>query len=204
VTSRRRDATVEKIGGVGCGLMGSGIVEVYARAGLDVVVAESSRAAVTAGVGRLEKSLTRAESPGKLESAAGVLERIHVVADLDTKAVAESPQEEFKEPLYAPPPCWRGRSTRACSAARAGEESTPMPEGREPPIPAGCASGQSDAPVEARRGKVRWKVVVAAETPWAGSVYETRAGHRWEGFEGPEEFMQAVMRLTGWRLTNGS
>ena len=34
---------MEKIGVVGCGLMGAGIAEVCARAGLDVVVVESER-----------------------------------------------------------------------------------------------------------------------------------------------------------------
>lgn len=38
-----------------------------------------------------------------------------------------------------------------------------------------------------RRVKPRWKVVVAAETPWRGTVYETRVGQRREEFDGPEE-----------------
>lgn len=42
-------------------------------------------------------------------------------------------------------------------------------------------------------------MVVAAETPWTGEIYETRAGRRREQFDGPEEFVQAVLRLTGWR-----
>jgi 3-hydroxybutyryl-CoA dehydrogenase len=77
---------VENVGVVGCGLMGAGVAEVCARADLDVVVAESTLAAVTAGIRRLEKSLGRAESRGKIDSAAEVLERIRVVADLDAMA----------------------------------------------------------------------------------------------------------------------
>jgi 3-hydroxybutyryl-CoA dehydrogenase len=77
---------VENVGVVGCGLMGTGVAEVCARADLDVVVAESTPAAVTAGIRRLEKSLGRAESRGKIDSAAEVLERIRVVADLDAMA----------------------------------------------------------------------------------------------------------------------
>ncbi|KRF14649.1 3-hydroxybutyryl-CoA dehydrogenase [Nocardioides sp. Soil796] len=77
---------MEKIGVVGCGLMGAGIAEVCARAGLDVVVAESSQGAADAGRSRLEKSLARAEAKGKISSAADVLARIRVVIDLDELA----------------------------------------------------------------------------------------------------------------------
>jgi 3-hydroxybutyryl-CoA dehydrogenase len=73
---------MKKIGVVGCGLMGAGIAEVCARAGLEVVVAESSPAAVAGGQVRLEKSLTRAQERGKIDSAAEVLERIRVVEGL--------------------------------------------------------------------------------------------------------------------------
>jgi 3-hydroxybutyryl-CoA dehydrogenase len=54
---------------VGCGLMGSGIAEVAARAGLDVVVVEADEAAAKAGRSRIETSLTTAVQRGKLESA---------------------------------------------------------------------------------------------------------------------------------------
>ena len=40
---------IERIGVVGCGLMGSGIAEVCARAGLDVVVREIDSAACERG-----------------------------------------------------------------------------------------------------------------------------------------------------------
>ncbi|MDP3969883.1 MAG: 3-hydroxybutyryl-CoA dehydrogenase [Nocardioides sp.] len=77
---------MERIGVVGCGLMGAGITEVSARAGLGVRVVESSQAAADAGRARLEKSLARAEAKGKISSAADVLERIEVVTDLDALA----------------------------------------------------------------------------------------------------------------------
>jgi 3-hydroxybutyryl-CoA dehydrogenase len=77
---------MKKIGVVGCGLMGAGIAEVCARAGLDVVVAESSKEAAQAGRARLEKSLIRAEERGKIDSATAVLDRIRVVEALDELA----------------------------------------------------------------------------------------------------------------------
>jgi 3-hydroxybutyryl-CoA dehydrogenase len=77
---------MKKIGVVGCGLMGAGIAEVCARAGLDVVVAESSEAAALVGETRLEKSLLRAEERGRIVSAAEVLDRIHVVDNLEALA----------------------------------------------------------------------------------------------------------------------
>ena len=78
--------SIERVGVVGCGLMGSGIAEVCARAGKDVVVLESSAAAVEAGRHRLETSLKRAESRGKIESADAVLARIRVVEDIEELA----------------------------------------------------------------------------------------------------------------------
>jgi 3-hydroxybutyryl-CoA dehydrogenase len=80
---------VNRIGVVGCGLMGAGIAEVCARAGLDVVVAESSEAAAVAGRTRLEKSLIRAQERGRIDSATEVLDRIRVVPALELLADRE-------------------------------------------------------------------------------------------------------------------
>jgi len=74
---------MDRIGVVGCGLMGAGIAEVAARAGKDVVVAESSPAAAEAGRARIAASLARAQQRGKLADADEVLARITVVDDLD-------------------------------------------------------------------------------------------------------------------------
>ncbi len=51
--------------------MGSGIAEVFARAGLDVMVLEADPAAAERGRARIEKSLSNAERRGKLSEADG-------------------------------------------------------------------------------------------------------------------------------------
>jgi 3-hydroxybutyryl-CoA dehydrogenase len=58
--------SIKRVGVVGCGLMGSGIAEVCARAGLDVAVNEVNQDALAAGQARVEKSLGRAVRSGKL------------------------------------------------------------------------------------------------------------------------------------------
>src|SRR6476469_334278 len=88
---------MKNVGVVGCGLMGAGIAEVSARAGLDVVVAESSTEAADAGRKRLEASLQRAEAKGKIESAAAVLERVRIVTDLTELADRELVVEAIVE-----------------------------------------------------------------------------------------------------------
>lgn len=57
---------VQKVGVVGCGLMGSGIVEVSARAGYDVVVREINDEILAKGLGRIRKSMSRAVDRGKM------------------------------------------------------------------------------------------------------------------------------------------
>lgn len=57
---------IKKVGVVGCGLMGSGIAEISAKAGLSVVVREVNAEALAAGRSRIEKSLARAVSKEKM------------------------------------------------------------------------------------------------------------------------------------------
>lgn len=57
---------ISRVGVVGCGIMGSGIAEVCARAGLEVVVREIDEAALAVGRRRVEQSLARAVTAGKL------------------------------------------------------------------------------------------------------------------------------------------
>jgi 3-hydroxybutyryl-CoA dehydrogenase len=90
-------APLDRIGVVGCGLMGSGIAEVCARAGLDVVVVESTPEFVDAGRQRLTRSLARAQEKGKIASADEVLARIRVVDDLTQLADRDIVIEAIRE-----------------------------------------------------------------------------------------------------------
>jgi 3-hydroxybutyryl-CoA dehydrogenase len=51
---------IARVGVVGCGLMGSGIAEVFARSGLDVLVSEAGAEALEFGRARVSDSLDTA------------------------------------------------------------------------------------------------------------------------------------------------
>ncbi|MGI8617003.1 MAG: 3-hydroxybutyryl-CoA dehydrogenase [Actinomycetota bacterium] len=83
-----RTADVRHVGVVGGGLMGSGIVEVCARAGLRVTFVEASDELVAAGRGRVERSVAKAVERGKLDTAAAeeALGRIDAATELEALA----------------------------------------------------------------------------------------------------------------------
>jgi 3-hydroxybutyryl-CoA dehydrogenase len=91
---------IERVGVVGGGIMGAGIAEVCARAGLGVVVVEIDEAAALRARERIERSIQRAVQRGKLEAepAREALERLDCVADLaalaDRQLVVEAVVEE--------------------------------------------------------------------------------------------------------------
>ncbi|MEU4445882.1 3-hydroxybutyryl-CoA dehydrogenase [Actinosynnema sp. NPDC050801] len=100
---------IQRVGVVGSGLMGSGIAEVCARAGLDVLVAEVSPDATEAARGRIASSLGRGVRSGKLsaEDRDAALERLRFTTDLAdladrnlvVEAVAEN--EQVKTEVFA-------------------------------------------------------------------------------------------------------
>ena len=94
---------IEKVGVVGCGLMGSGIAEIAAKAGYDVVVREIDDGALQAGRGRIEKSLGRAVDKGKLEAADrdAALGRITFTTSLDDLADRDLVMEAIVENMEA-------------------------------------------------------------------------------------------------------
>lgn len=75
---------IDKVGVVGCGTMGSGICEVVARAGIEVVFAEVSEEAAEQGRERIARSVGRAVERGKLsaQDAEALLGRITGTVEL--------------------------------------------------------------------------------------------------------------------------
>lgn len=96
---------IEKVGVVGCGLMGAGIAEVSARAGYETVVREVSESLLEKGLGRIHGSLGRAVEKGKLEDAerertlgrlTGTVELADLAAcDLVVEAIVENVDEKL-------------------------------------------------------------------------------------------------------------
>src|SRR5688500_15307050 len=93
---------IQVVGVVGAGFMGSGIAESAARAGLDVVVHEPDQAPLDRSRGRIEESVGRAVSRGKLsdDDAGALIGRVAWSrdlgdvsdADLVVEAIIEDPR----------------------------------------------------------------------------------------------------------------
>jgi 3-hydroxybutyryl-CoA dehydrogenase len=100
---------ITRIGVVGCGLMGSGIAEVCARAGYRVLVREVNKDLLEKGLGRIQGSLSKAVARGKLpqeeaNQALTLIEGTLELADLkDSDLVIEAAVENMaaKKQIFA-------------------------------------------------------------------------------------------------------
>lgn len=90
-----------RVGVVGLGTMGAGIVEVFARAGIEVVAVEVEAAAADRGRETLEASTQRAVDRSKLavEDREALLSRVRVTTNLDDLADADLVVEAVPERL---------------------------------------------------------------------------------------------------------
>ena len=95
--------TIEKLGIVGSGIMGSGVAEVAARAGIAVVVRSRKQETADAMLAALEKSLARQVERGRLEEAeAGAVRgRVEACADLEALEDCDLVLESIVEDLDA-------------------------------------------------------------------------------------------------------
>ena len=95
-----RAEDVRTVGVIGCGLMGSGIAEVVARAGQDAVVLETSDELVERGRQRIETSTLRAVERNRLDALEreAVLGRVSLTTDVqdlaDVDLVIEAATED--------------------------------------------------------------------------------------------------------------
>jgi len=114
---------IQKVGVIGCGLMGSGIVQVAAQAGFDVRVREVSDEALAKGTGRIDKFLQGGVDKGKMtaEQKAQVLAKIAGTTkledlkdcDLVIEAIIENIDEKAKAYAVLDAAC--GQHTIFCS-----------------------------------------------------------------------------------------
>lgn len=92
---------IRKVGVLGCGLMGSGIAEISARAGFDTVVREVEQSFLDKGLERIRGSLSRAVDKGKLDPADRdqTLSRLHGTTSFDPLADCDLVVEAIVENL---------------------------------------------------------------------------------------------------------
>jgi len=92
---------IATLGIVGAGLMGSGIAEVAARSGVDTTVCEVDRGALDMARQRIQRSLERGRSTGKLsdEQVGQILSRIAYSTDVEDLAPSDIVVEAIAERL---------------------------------------------------------------------------------------------------------
>jgi 3-hydroxybutyryl-CoA dehydrogenase len=98
---------IEKVGVLGCGLMGHGITQVAAQSGYAVVVREVDEATLAKGIAKIDKQLARVVQKGTAsqEDADAVRARIEGTTDYgalaDCELVLEAITEDEEAPEFA-------------------------------------------------------------------------------------------------------
>src|SRR5215510_7899598 len=96
---------IKKVGVLGCGLMGSGIAQVSASAGLETVVLEAEQGFIDKGFARIEKSLAKLAEKGTIQDTPQAIRgrlkgttRKEELADCDLviEAIIENLEEKRK------------------------------------------------------------------------------------------------------------
>ena len=92
---------IKRVGIVGSGIMGSGIAEVAAKAGYEVLLRSRAQSTADAMVAGLEKSLAKQVDRGKLEAAErdAVAARVRAITDLGELAECDLVLESIVEDL---------------------------------------------------------------------------------------------------------
>jgi 3-hydroxybutyryl-CoA dehydrogenase len=132
---------VRHVGVVGAGLMGSGIVEVCARAGLRVTFVEANDELIAAGRGRVERSVGKAVERGKLDAAEAeqalgridASDQLESLADVDLVIEAATEDRDAKRAIFGR----LGELTRPEVILASNTSSIPIRE-------LGAASGRAD------------------------------------------------------------
>src|SRR5260370_23005914 len=106
---------MNKVGVVGCGLMGSGIAQVCAEAGYSVIVREVSEALLRKGLGRIQSFLEKGVQKGKLtpERMKEVTGRLEGTTSLEALGGCDIVLEAVVESLDAKREVYRALD-RAC------------------------------------------------------------------------------------------
>ena len=100
---------INRVGVLGCGLMGHGIAQICAQAGWDVAVVEADQDALDKGLGKIEKQLGRAVEKGRAEQSDvdGVRGRIQPTLDYSDLADCDLVIEAITEDLGLKLEMWK-------------------------------------------------------------------------------------------------
>jgi 3-hydroxybutyryl-CoA dehydrogenase len=110
-------ARIERVGVVGCGLMGSGIAQVAAQAGYAVTVREVTPELARRGLERIHAQLERLHQKEKISASDrdAAADRIRATADLDELAAMDLVIEAIVEDLQVKNDLWK-ELDRRCPA----------------------------------------------------------------------------------------